>query len=160
MKKSLAGLPLQIRFALGVLLIVLLSLFIFSLLMSPPMNELGLMALFLGITALASGLAGYAAYRLGWWSRWPTLRWALLAGYALSSLLTFFNVWFSAQLMFVNPHDLLLAVVLLIFASGMAMALGYFVSSAVTDRIRLLMDAAGRLAEGRLGTRVPGERAG
>ncbi len=94
------------------------------------------------------------AYRLGWWSRWPTLRWALLAGYALSTLLTFFNVWFSAKLMFVNPHDLNLAFVLLIFAGGMAMALGYFVSSAVADRIRLLMEAAGRLAEGKWGTRV------
>ncbi len=154
MKRAHTGLPVLLRFALGILFIVLISLLVFSLLMSPPASELRLMALFLGITALASGLAGYAAYRLGWWSRPPALRWSLLAGYILSSLLTFFNVWFSARLMFLNSHDLTLAVVLLVFAGGMALALGYFVSTAVTDRIRLLMEAAGRLAEGQLGTRV------
>lgn len=146
--------PILLRFALGILLIVLVSLLIFNLMMSPPASELRLMALFLGITALASGLAGYAAYRLGWWSRSPTLRASLLAGYILSSLLTFFNVWFSARLMFLNSHDLTLAIVLLVFASGMALALGYYVSTALTDRIRHLMEAAGRLAEGQLGTRV------
>ena len=72
----------------------------------------------------------------------------------LSSLLTFFNVWFSAQMMFVSEHDLLLAIVLLIFASGMAMVLGYFLSSTVTSRIYLLKDAAEKLAKGELKTRV------
>jgi signal transduction histidine kinase len=123
-------------------------------LMAPPMYELGLMALFLGITAVVSALAGYAAYRLGWMTLSPALRWSLLGGYALSSLLTFFNVWFSAQMMFASQHDLLLAIVLLVFAGGMAMALGYFLSSTITDRIHLLKNAAERLAGGDLKTRV------
>ena len=66
------------RLAIGTLLIVGLSLGIFKLLMSPPSNELGLMALFLGITAAVSGLIGYIAYRLGWIDISPTLRWTLL----------------------------------------------------------------------------------
>jgi len=143
------------RLALGILLIVALSLVFFNLLMSPPSNELGLMALFLGVTAFASALVGYIAYRFGWVNSSPTLRWTLLGGYALASILTFFNVWFSAQLMFVSQHDLLLAIVLLIFAGGMAMVLGYFLSSTVTERIHLLKDAAQKLAEGNLQTRVP-----
>jgi len=57
--------------------------------------------------------------------------------------------------MFASQHDLLLAIVLLIFASGMAMALGYFLSNTITDRIHLLQEAAERLAEGELTTRVP-----
>ena len=113
------------------------------------------MALFLGITALVSALAGYVAYRFGWINLSPTLRWTLLGGYALASILTFFNVWFSAQLMFASEHDLLLAIVLLIFAGGMAMVLGYFLSSTVTERIHLLQGAAERLAKGDLKTRVP-----
>ncbi|MEW6404205.1 MAG: MFS domain-containing histidine kinase [Chloroflexota bacterium] len=145
---------LTARFIIGVLLIVALSLGVFILLMSPPLNDLGLMALFLGITALVSALAGYAAYRMGWITLSPTLRWTLLGGYALSSLLTFFNVWFSAQMMFASPHDLLLAIVLLFFAGGMAMVLGYFLSSTITDRIHILKGAAGHLAEGDLKTRV------
>ena len=150
-----ASLPMPARFTLGVLLIVAVSLAIFKMMMAPPLAELGLMALFLGLTALASALAGYGAYRLGWLTRSSSMRWTLLGGYALSSLLTFFNVWFSAQMMFASQHDLLLAIVLLIFASGMAMALGYFLSNTITDRIHLLQEAAERLAEGELTTRVP-----
>ena len=113
------------------------------------------MALFLGITAFVSALVGYAAYRFGWINLSPTLRWTLLGGYALASILTFFNVWFSAQLMFASEHDLLLAIVLLVFAGGIAMILGYFLSSTVTERIHLLKGAAEKLAEGDLQTRVP-----
>jgi len=143
------------RFIAGVLLIFIVSLAIFNLIMSPPMAELGLMAVFLGGTAIVSALAGYAAYRLGWLTLSPSLRASLLGVYALSSLLTFFNVWFSAQMMFASQHDLLLAIVLLVFAGGMAMALGFFLSSTITDRVNQLKGAAGKLAEGDLKARVP-----
>ncbi len=144
-----------LRFVIGILLIFIVSLAIFNMMMAPPMYELGLMALFLGITALVSALAGYAAYRFGWLTLSPNLRWSLLGVYALSSLLTFFNVWFSARLMFASQHDLLLATVLLVFAGGMAMALGYFLSSTITERVNQLKGAAEKLAEGDLKTRVP-----
>jgi len=143
-----------LRYLLGVILILAVSLGFFTLLMSPPLAEIRLMALFLFFTALVSSAIGYAAYRLGWLTLPRTIRWTLLIGYALSALLTFFNVWFSAQLMFASKHDLLLAIVLLIFASGMAMALGYFISSALTDRITQVKAAADSLAEGSLDTRV------
>jgi signal transduction histidine kinase len=157
MKNTLSQTPLLTRFAIGVLLIVVISLGIFTILMLPPMNELGLMALYLGITALVSTFMGFAAYRFGWINYSPTLRWTLLGGYALASILTFFNVWFSANMMFVNEHDFLLAIVLLFFASGMAMVLGYFLSTTLTDRIHGLKDAAEKLAKGNLQTRVPVE---
>jgi signal transduction histidine kinase len=143
-----------LRYILGVLLIFAISLGIFYLVMSPPLSELGLMALFLAITAVVSSLVGYLAYRLGWIALTPSLRWGLLAIYAISSALTFFNVWFSAKLMFASEHDLLLSIVLLVFAGGMAMALGYFLSSTMTDRIHLLKKAAEKLAQGNLDTRV------
>ena len=155
MKASLSRIPMIGRLALGIILILAISLSFFNLLMSPPSNELGLMALFLGITAFVSALAGLAAYRFGWINSSPTLRWTLLGGYALSSLLTFFNVWFSAELMFASEHDLLLAIVLLVFAGGMAMILGYFLSSTVTERIDLLKGAAEKLSQGNLQARVP-----
>jgi signal transduction histidine kinase len=155
MNLSLSKISMPVRLVLGIALIVAISLGIFTLLMSPPSGELALMALFLGITAFVSALAGYAAYRFGWINLSPTLRWTLLGGYALASILTFFNVWFSAQLMFASPHDLLLAIVLLIFASGIAMILGYFFSSTVTERILSLQRAAEKLARGDLRTRVP-----
>ena len=143
------------RLIVGIVITVAITLGIFNLLMSPPSNELALMALFLGITAFVSALAGYAAYRFGWINLSPTLRWTLLGGYALASILTFFNVWFSAQLMFASPHDLMLAIILLIFAGGIAMILGYFLSSTLTERIHVLKEAAEELAHGNLQTRVP-----
>ena len=155
MKNTLSQTPLLARFAVGVLLIVAISLGVFFIIMLPPMSELGLMALYLGVTALVSALVSYIAYRFGWINYSPTLRWTLLGGYALASVLTFFNVWFSAQMMFASPHDLLLAIVLLIFASGMAMVLGYFLSSTITERIHILKGAAEKLAQGDLKTRVP-----
>jgi signal transduction histidine kinase len=155
MKINLTRLPMLARYALGVLLILALSLGVFYLVMNPPASELGLMAFFLLITALVSSLAGYGAYRLGWMALTPSLRLTLVGIYAISSVLTFFNVWFSARLMFASQHDLLLASVLLIFAGGMATALGYFLSSTITDRIELLKQAAEKLAKGALETRVP-----
>jgi signal transduction histidine kinase len=143
------------RLAIGILLILAISLAFFKLLMSPPSRELGLMALFLSVTALASALVGYGAYRFGWVNLSPTLRWTLLGGYVLASILTFFNVWFSAKLMFASEHDLLLAIVLLVFAGGIATILGYFLSGTVTERIHLLKEAAEKLAGGDLQTRVP-----
>ena len=65
------------RLVIGTLLILAISLAFFNMLMSPPSDELALMALFLGITAFASALVGYAAYRFGWVNRSPTLRWTL-----------------------------------------------------------------------------------
>ncbi len=143
------------RLVFGILFILAISLAFFKLLMSPPSNELALMALFLAITASASAFAGFIIYRFGWINSSPTLRWTLLGGYALASILTFFNVWFSAELMFASEHDLLLAIVLLVFAGGIAMILGYFLSSTVTERINLLKGAAQKLAQGDLETRVP-----
>jgi signal transduction histidine kinase len=58
-------------------------------------------------------------------------------------------------MMFASEHDLLLAVVLLVFAGGMAMVLGYFLSGTVTERIHQLKGAAEKLADGDLKTRVP-----
>jgi signal transduction histidine kinase len=151
----LRRLSLPIRYILGIVIILALSLWIFSLLMQPSMVEIGLMALLLALTAVISALAGYGLYRLGWLERSPTIRWTLLSGYALASILTFLNVWLAAKRMFASPHDLLLATVLLIFAGGIAMVLGYFLSSALTDRIRLLEQAARRIAGGNLDVRLP-----
>lgn len=150
-------LSLPLRFSLGLLGVLALSLTAFYLIMHPPMGDLSLMALFLGTTAAISGLAGYIAYRLGWMERTPSLRLALLGGYALASLLTFFNVWFAARQMFASEHDLQLGTILLIFATGIATLLGYFISSAITRRIQALQDTAQLLSSGDLNARTPVE---
>jgi signal transduction histidine kinase len=144
----------HLRFVGGVLLTLAAALAVFFFLLKPPLDELGLMALFLTATALLSVVAGYAAYRFGWINRAPRISWVVLGSYALASALTFFNVWITARLMFASQHDLLLATVLLLFAGGIAFSVGYFLSRALTDRIVILSRAAGQLAKGDLGTRV------
>lgn len=151
----LRRISLPIRYILGIAIILALSLWIFNLLMQPPLVEIGVMALLLAVTAVISALAGYGLYRLGWLERSPTIRWTLLSGYALASILTFLNVWLAANRMFASQHDLLLAIVLLIFAGGIAMVLGYFLSSALTNRIRQLDQAARIIADGDLDVRLP-----
>jgi signal transduction histidine kinase len=143
------------RFALGAAATVALALGVFTLLMQPGLGELGQMAALLAITALLSVGAAYGAYRLGWIHRSPGLRWTILGSSALSSLLTFFNVWLAAQQMFVSPHDLLLAGVLLIFAGGIALTFGFFFAEALADRLTGLGAAARAIAGGHLSTRAP-----
>lgn len=143
------------RFVVGVALAVALAMVVFVLVMQPPSSDFQAMALFLTITAVISIAVGYVAYRLGWLSSLPRLSWSLLAGYALAAVLTFLNVGFSARLMFASQHDLLLAGVLLVFAGGIAMALGYFIAAALTDRIAAVCRGADAIAAGDLSARVP-----
>jgi len=148
-------LPLPLVFAGSIALILALALALFYRLLQPPVKDLVLMACFLSITAVISIAAGHGLYRLGLINRSPRLSWTLLGGYALSSILTFINVWITALLMFASRHDLLLATVLLLFASSIAMSLGYLLSISLTDRITKLNQAANEVAHGHLDTRVP-----
>lgn len=143
-----------LRFMRGPLLALVAGLGLFTLLMRPSLDDFSAMVGLMSLTALISVFLAYGAYRLGWIHRSPRLQWTLTAAYAGSGLLIFLNVWIIARLMFASWHDLLLATVLLAFATGIAMSLGYFSSAALTDRIRMLVQAAREIAQGRLATRV------
>lgn len=144
----------SLQLAIGILAVLLLSLIIFYWLMRPPMGDVEHMAQFLALTAIISIFAGYGAYRLGWLERAPSLRWMLSGTYILASLLTFLNVWLTARLMFASEHDLQLATVLLVFAGGIAIALGGFFASALTDRINRLESATRAIENGDLSARA------
>jgi signal transduction histidine kinase len=143
-----------LRFLLGAALAFGLGLGLFSLLMRPGLADLTFMVELMGATTLVSVTAAYAAYRAGWISRSPSLRLTILGGYALSGLLVFINVWTIARMMFASQHDFVLATILLIFATGIAISLGFFFTAALTDRIRSLERAAQAIARGELGARV------
>jgi signal transduction histidine kinase len=148
-------LPRSTILVCSVALTVGLALIIFYRLLHPSVMDVGALAAFLSVTAALSIAAGYGAYRLGWMDRSPSLIWTLLAGYILASVLTFLNVGMTAWLMFVNRHDLLLATVLLLYAGGIAVSLGYYLSVSLADRVVDLSRGAGQIAEGRLDARVP-----
>ena len=143
-----------LRFFLGVALAFGLALGLFTLLLRPPLTDFSFMLQLMTGTALVSLVAAYAAYRAGWISRTPNLRWTLMGGYALSGLLIFLNIGVIAWQMFASQHDLMLATVLLVFSTGIAMSLGFFLSAALTERMQALEEAARSIAAGQLGTRV------
>lgn len=151
---SYPRLALPLRFVGGVIVALLATLLLFILMMRPPMSDIEAMVTFLSITALISLTVGYGIYRAGWVEQSPRLVWTLLTQSGVASVLTFINVWLTARLMFVNDHDFQLATILLIFAGGIAIALGYFLSATLTDRISLLNRAATEIAAGKLGTRI------
>jgi signal transduction histidine kinase len=142
------------RLLRGPILALLLGMGLFYLLMNPPMKEFGVMMQLMSLTALISVLLAYGAYRLGWFQRSPRLHWSLMASTLLSGVLVFLNVWIIARLMFASAHDLQLATVLLVFASGIAMSLSFFFSTALSDRILAVDEAARQIAQRRLATRI------
>jgi len=139
----------------GTLVTLGLALGAFYALMWPGLEELRQMALLLTFTAVASSGAGYVAYRLGLIHHSPRLRWAMWGSSILASWLTFLNVWLAAWRMFASPHDLLLATILLAFAGGITMALGYFFAEALAQRMQALQAAAYQIAQGHLDARAP-----
>lgn len=147
-------LSVSLRFIGGIILVITVTLAIFVLAMRPAVADFRAMTLFLCATALVSLTVGYALFRSGIAWRSPSLRWTLLATYGVSSLLTFVNVWVTARLMFINDHDLTLATILLVFAAGIGMALGYFLFSFLTANLSALNAGALRVAAGQFDTRV------
>ncbi len=159
MRESGPALPRQTsvslgRFVASVLLPLGIGLALFYLTMNPPWSDFSAMTGLMALTTAISLVLAFAAYRLGWINRSPRLRWSLLGVSVLAGVLVFVNVWIIARLMFATRHDLSLATILLVFATGIAAAAGFFLSAALTDRILTLNRAADRIAEGELKTRV------
>ena len=73
-----------------------------------------------------------------------------MAGYLLAQALMFVNVLVTARLTFLNRHDLLMSTVLLVFASVIAVSLGYLFSSTVVETVRKVNRAAEDVARGNL----------
>ena len=122
--------------------------------MKPPNPDLMELTLLLGLTAAVSAVIGYVSYRTGWWRRLGSMTYALVLGYVLAGTLMLINVWITAQLMFISQHDLVLATLLLIFAVGIVMAFGAFLSDSVTQTLRDVEKGAEKIREGDLSARV------
>jgi signal transduction histidine kinase len=123
--------------------------------MHPEPSDLASLMLLFGLTGSASAVIGYASHRLGWWRRVRSLTQTLVLGYVIAALLTLFNVWVTAQMMFLNEHDLTLATLLLLFAGAISVLFGYFLSGSLTQALRDVVRAAERVSEGDFSARVP-----
>jgi signal transduction histidine kinase len=137
----------------GVGLALTMAALVMTVIMRPPLSELATLIGTLGVTSVLSLTVGFVLYRRGWTSS-PSLSLTLMLTYGWAAVLTLFNVWIMARLMFVNAHDLTLAGILLIFAAIIATTFGMFVSASVTDGLRQLAVTADRLAKGDLEARA------
>jgi len=138
----------------GILAMMLLTIVLIEVVMSPPLADLIFLVALLGVTSLISAAFGFFSNRLGWWRRLPHIRQTLILGYILAGGLALFNVWLTAKLMFINQHDLILATLLLIFAGGISIAFGYFISNSITQDLRGLVLGAKKISNGDFATRV------
>ncbi|MBN2303402.1 MAG: HAMP domain-containing histidine kinase [Anaerolineae bacterium] len=140
----LAGMSLSLAAALVFIVIQL----------DPPAQDVRLLAIFMSGSGGLTIVLAYWPYRRGLATRFSSLRWALLTGVVITVVLIFLNVWFTAQLMFISEHDLVLTIALLLFAGLTALLFGLFIANTITERIATLSGAAERLAEGKLDTRL------
>jgi len=145
---------LRVRYGLLVYGMVVATMALIFIVMRPPLGDLLYLAGLLTLTGTASVIIGFIAQRYGWWRNIPRLRDAVIIGYILAVVLTLINVVITAQLMFVNAHDFALSTLLLIFAGGISVAFGYFVSGSITERVQELNKAANEIKEGNLQARV------
>jgi signal transduction histidine kinase len=141
-------------YIIGILAMLLLTVVLIQVVMNPPLSDLIYLAALLGITSLVSAAFGFISHRLGWWRRLPHISQTLILGYILAGGLALFNVWLTARLMFINQHDLILGTLLLIFAGGVSIAFGYFISNSITQDLQDLVQGAEQISQGDFAARV------
>src|SRR5690606_23616426 len=99
----------------------------------------------------------YFLYKRRLLQRFASLRYSLIAIILLTVLLVLINVFVTAKMMFISQHDLVLTSALLVFAGLIAAISAGLIASSLTERIEQLGDAAKRLGQGDLTTRIPAE---
>ena len=125
-----------------------------ALVMRPSPQELLDLAIMFAVAGLGASLVGFVSVQAGWWRRATSLTQTLTVGHVLAALFGLVIVLLAARLMFISEHDLALAGVLLFFASSVAVSFGYFFSTSITQRLKVLDRAANRLSEGDFAARV------
>jgi signal transduction histidine kinase len=139
---------------LGAFAPLLIFVVLVLLIMRPPWSDVRLLALSSGLTALISALIGYLTNRAGLWRKLGSLSRTITIGYVLAAALMLLNVWVTAGLMFINKHDLALAGLLLIFASGISIAFGALLAQTLSRALGRIARAAERVSQGDFSARI------
>ncbi len=118
-----------------------------------PSNELVDLSLFLLTSSVPSILFGYLAFTFG--RRWlRSIRYKTLLAYSLGIIIAVINIYVTAQLMFVSPHDFVLLGILLLFAGILSASFGYLLALSMTHSLSQLQDSARKIADGDFSVRV------
>ena len=141
-------------FVLALLSLYLATLGLFWILVSPTQIDLQIMAVVLGGAIVVVGVSGFLVYCKRWIYRVPYVGKVVWAAYLLTASLILVIVWLMAQLLFINPYDVVLVVIVMLFAAGVVVSIGYIQSTALSEKVESLSGAAKLLAMGRYHVRV------
>jgi signal transduction histidine kinase len=144
-----------LRFIIGILAVLEISLALFYYLIHPPIIEFVYLTAIMSVTVVIALIVVYLAYRLGWINRSKNLRTTMLAGYGITMVIVILNTGLIAKLMFTDVRDAVLTGIVLVYATGLVMAFGFILSQTLTDRMNELGKAAEEIAQGNLAMRVP-----
>lgn len=134
--------------------ITLAAVALIALVLQPAPEDEPLFAVLLGIPLTVAAAAALVAQRWGWYRRFKSLAYALFAAYALGAGIILLTVLVTARLMFISSHDASLAVVIVVYASLLTMAFGYFVTQGLSEGIGSITRAAKRVEQGDLSARA------
>jgi signal transduction histidine kinase len=111
------------------------------------------------LTMMLSGavatLLTYALYKSNLLSRLGSLQWALAVFVLVTTGFIVVSLWALTQRLFFSPVYLISLFGLLLFATLTALAFGYFLARAMTERLRQLQQATDDVARGRLNVVLP-----
>jgi signal transduction histidine kinase len=136
---------------LGLIVIVLVASYA---LLQPPPGDLAQLGIFLFISGSVTLVIGWLAIAV-LPHRFPGgIRSQVVMLIALVAALAVANVAFTAQLMFISPHDLALLSFLLLFSFGISICLAYLLTLPFNATLRGFVAAVNQIAAGRLDSRV------
>lgn len=147
------------RYPLPVLLIgtlgaFLIALFILIIGLQPSLADIQLLTFFMVASGLGTMLTVYLLYEYLLMNWMNSLRWSLVVTVITSVLIVFLNVWATAQLMFINAHDLILTTALLVFGGLTAIIFGWFIAQTLAYKISAISAGVKQLALGNLETHI------
>ena len=132
-----------------------ITLLLIIVMLRPPAGELAALTAFIGISGALTMLVGVGLARVSLPRQISSLRARIMLASVLTAVLALINVGFTATLMFLSGHDLVLLVSLVGFALGVSIFVGYYLSSSTVGHLLNIVDAARRISAGNIKVRVP-----
>ena len=107
-----------------------------------------------GSLTLLALIVGIVAYTLAWIQRVPRLGSTVLVGYGLAALFVFLSTGWLTSVLFIDISDRIAIMIIMAFALGVMLSLGYLHASMLSARLDSLIGAADALRMGRYQARV------
>jgi signal transduction histidine kinase len=119
-----------------------------------PLADLQFLAQIFVVSEIVSLVLGWAAYRLSARLRLANVQVKIALTFALGLVVTLINVLFGSFAMFLSPHDSGLLIVLLFFATLVALGFGQLMSRSITGNLEHLARTAEKISAGDWRTRA------